>query len=328
MSLKNYALIFLFFLSCTFVHSQSLPAQNSSNSKQNQTKYKYGPAQIQNMVGDLKHDTCLTKKFSIVFYLIQDSLFSLTSNPTSWSLYPLSAIIASLNAVFKPICVSFEHCKTVIIPNYSYNLWKGTATGNGTFVIQNWNTPNTINVYLPDEVLSLYPDDPDFGYATGPPNSPLISLTSNTIQAGNSIVFPKSASAATIMHAFGHFFGLQHTFYEINPLSIPNPPPPPTATPPVMSYEYANHSNLANCYSHGDGFCDTEADPFGSAPSYTTANSPFNCAPTGLRDGNGDFYTPPTDNYMSLYIDCRCRFSQEQYNYMAYIIQTRRLYLH
>ena len=48
---------------------------------------------------------------------------------------------------------------------------------------------------------------------------------------------------------------------------------------------------------------------------------------TGIKDGNNEYYVPPVDNLMSLY-PCRCHFSQEQYNYMAHIILTKRLYLH
>src|SRR5688572_7438385 len=40
----------------------------------NYSNWRTSTAQIQNMVPTLKHDTCLNKKFSIVFYVVADSL--------------------------------------------------------------------------------------------------------------------------------------------------------------------------------------------------------------------------------------------------------------
>src|SRR5204863_3065084 len=120
------------------------------------------------MVSALKHETCLDKKFSIVFYLIQDSAYSLPNNATAMGSYSIPAIMSVLNNTFKRICVSFEHCKTVIIPNYPYNKWMHTTVGQQ--VIATWYTENTINVYIPDEVVPILPDGPQHTY-TFPPDT-------------------------------------------------------------------------------------------------------------------------------------------------------------
>ena len=229
----------------------------------------------------------------------------------------LSQLVYDLNKVFKPICVQFMNCSTVYIPNHPYNQW--TKNIIDPIVTANWYTDKTINVYFVDNV-SGQPAYEMLGYAYAPPAS---SLT----PAKDVIVIQKGAITTTnvagfsndnAIHHFGHFFGLPNTFDEIN--SVPASPPPP---PGVISNEFFNRSN---CYSHGDGFCDTDADcyPVGLPP-------PFISVPcghlSGVLDGNNEYYIPPVDNLMSNY-GCRCRFTQEQYNYMAYIMLTKRFYLH
>ena len=340
MTTIKYFILLVFSLSTFFIKAQGLPENKSINSSQNQSGKKYSTGQTQNMVQSLKRDTCLNKKFSIVFYLIQDSAYSLTTSPTNstYITYSLSAIMSTLNAAFAPICVSFEHCKTVIIPNYEFNRWR--AYSNVAHVISNWFTENTICIYIPKEILDIRPDDPEYSYAYGPPTKTLTLMTT-TIAPGNSIVIQRNKSmdknridarGPNILHAMGHFFGLEHTFFEKAPnsnMASAIPLPPASSSPTIATHEFAERSNFQNCYEHGDGFCDTEADPY---PSTSTINPTQafigGCSDnSGLKDGKGDFYVPPIDNIMSVY-ECRCRFSQEQLNYMAYMIQTRRLYLH
>jgi len=105
-------------------------------------------------------------------------------------------------------------------------------------------------------------------------------------------------------------------------------PLPPTAnvSSPINTLEFVDRTTLQNCYDHGDGFCDTEADPYPSALPACYSNNYHELYETGLKDGKGNF-THRGNNYMSN-VKLPCRFSQEQYNYMAYIIMTRRIYLH
>ncbi len=245
--------------------------------------------------------------------------------------YSLSQVMNILNQTFSRICVSFEHCKTVIIPNYPYNDWYLATTG--TVVPFNWYTKDVINIYVPEKLLPPHFDSPEQSYT-----NPLPPLPASTLIPTDAIVVDKGAMTALnsagvvgspLLHAMGHFFGLPHTFAEINPSSTVTPQQPTNASPTITTQEFADRTNFQNCYDHGDGFCDTEADPYpSSATTNTFAAGTRNCAYSlGLKDGKGNFYTPPCDNFMSLYSQ-RCRFSQEQYNRMAYIIMTRRLYLH
>lgn len=322
--MKNIFFVIILVVFCFRVNSQT--GKSAAKTSPNAAQKKYSASETQNLVNTLKHDTCLDKKFSIVFYLIQDTANSLPNTPpNNVQSYNLNQIINLLNNTFSRICVSFEHCKTVIIPDHSHNRWK--ATINGNMITSTWYTDNTINVYIPEEIDPPYyeSNEKTYAYEPGHPKNAIV-IDRAAISTQNSANFYGSS----ILHAFGHFFGLPHTNAEINPSNIPSPPPPANATPPIQTLEYASRTNTLNCKEHGDGFCDTEADPFPSVLSVLPAirSGDGSCsASVGLKDGMGTLYEPPTDNFMSLY-GCRCRFSQEQYNYMAYIILTKRLYLH
>lgn len=330
--LKNLNLIFLFLvLSIPCISQQKSHNKIATNTVQNSSGKKFNSqATVNNMRPSVKHDTCLDKKFSIVFYLIQDSANSITSN-TAIPLITntlLTPMINLLNEKFKPICVSFENCSTVVIPNYNFNRWEQQITH--TMVTNSWFTDKTINVYLP-EMLSNQPPADVKSYA-----STLTTMQNPTITPENSIVIDRFAAMGEnfaplsptaffkgdyTLHAFGHFFGLLHTFDEINP-NLPVSPPPPSG---ITSKEFVDRVAAPNCYTHGDGFCDTEADPWPIGSG--TGGAPFCNYSQYQADGKGAIYIAPSDNLMSVSA-CRCRFSQEQYNYMAWFILKYRLYLH
>ncbi|MBX3163140.1 MAG: hypothetical protein KF900_01555 [Bacteroidetes bacterium] len=270
----------------------------------------YTNAQAQNTNYTVKHDTCLNKKFSIVFYLIQDSTNSL---PGTASSYSLADIVNELNTAFSRICVSFENCKTVIIPNNEYNEWKIGITDS--VVMTNWYYPNTINFYIPAPAsASIVGTDLGSLYTYGS------ALPLGNVPTKDYIVMQKEKLGTSLLHTFGHFFGLEHTYAELS-----------AASPTVPSQELADGSNSS---THGDRISDTNADCYPNGFEFTPPAPPASPQPcafdysSGLKDAAGNYYSPPVDNLMSNYFECRCRFTQEQYNRMAYIILTRRLYLH
>lgn len=115
---------------------------------------------------------------------------------------------------------------------------------------------------------------------------------------GHIVMLKSVLLGTTPIHEMGHLFGLPHTFEG----------PAPNA----LSVELVKRNG---CNLTGDGFCDTEADPHptGEVPG---AHCDFQAGP---KDANNDYYTPPLDNYMTYFKPCRCRFTQEQYNYMAWV---------
>lgn len=300
--MKKIALIFL------FLFSVASSAQNISQKQKHTStptpkkglKGTSSPAQTQNLVTPLLHDTCLNKEFSIVFYILLDTVMpgnpgypgvGVVTSPT------VSLVMNNINSVFKPICVSFANCSTVYMPNYQGARWKKSITE--PIVTANWYAENTINIYL------VQNDSLDLGYGNtekeGYTYPPTPGNLSNSLK--NIIVLEKGqflqGNGAILIHLLGHFFGLTHTHEEATSVSVP----------PAVSLELADGSN---CATNGDGFCDTEADPGNQSTT---------------KDANGDLYIHPIDNFMSYYSQ-RCRFTQQQYNRMAYIIATKRMYLH
>ncbi len=249
---------------------------------------------------NLLHDTCLDKKFSIVFYILLDSNYTVGSatQPT------IDLVMDELNKVFQPICVSFMNCSTVHIPYYYHSRkWRKEITD--PIVVNNWYTPKTINIYLVDSIKSGYSFTETVvgGYTYPPPVNPGDTTKDVFVMEKEKLINPNFQA---IMHSFGHYFGLTHTEDELN---AANPATPMPASG-ILSQEFADGSNNA---IHGDLIPDTEADP-GASSAQTT-------------DGNGNYYIPPIDNYMSGYSTAG-RFTQQQLNFMAHKILTQRLYLH
>lgn len=247
---------------------------------------------IQNNVANLKHDICVNKKFSIVFYVIADSNGANTVPPSD-----IVGCINKLDSAFSPICVSFMNCSTVVIPHHPFNRW--TEDTIEPVVRNMYWTNNVINIYLPDEIVG-----DAAGYSALP-----------GLQGSERMVIEKGAiNSTTAIHEMGHFFGLPHTWAEIG---TPVTPAPPGGTD---TYEFVRRTN---CYTNGDGFCDTEADCY---PLNKNLSAPCE-QQAGAKDGYQDYYTPPVDNYMT-YFRCRIRFTQEQRNFMANTAMTSLLYLH
>lgn len=199
-----------------------------------------------------------------------------SNNQTGITLSDLDVCINKLNPVWKPMCIAFKKCSVNYIPNYNYNQWKNTT--DEPTCLPNYCVSNAINIFL---VQSIVLPAAASGYA--PP-----------MKAGscNRIVMDKASfTSGVAIHEMGHFFGLPHTFEAAGELVRRN-----------------------GCAISGDGFCDTEADPY-PIGKVTGAHCDFQPGP---KDANSDYYTPPLDNYMTYFKPCVCRFTQEQYNFMTY----------
>jgi hypothetical protein len=235
-------------------------------------------------------DTCVKKKFSVVFYFIQDT--AMTRTPQKFN-KETTDIIADLNTSFSPICISFENCSTVIIPHNPFNGWN---KGVDNSVTGSWRTENTINIYLVDTLKEVPPQELA-GYAHTQGMLSTYFTSRDVIVLANTAVPTYTTFYGTLQHTMGHLFGLHDTFSEI---SVPYY---------KGSQELVDRSN---CASTGDGICDTQADPYPS---------------TVKKDANNEFYILPDDNFMSMY-GTRCKFTPQQYYKMAKFILKYKMYLH
>ena len=101
--MKPLPLLIFFSFLCSIVFQ----AQTNPNN-QLKVNSKFSEASTQNLVDSRISDTCLDKKFSIVFYLINDSSETLTKNPLAIQSLSLPHVMHTLNKAFAPICLSFE----------------------------------------------------------------------------------------------------------------------------------------------------------------------------------------------------------------------------
>lgn len=294
-------LTFIFFCSLIFCSAQNKPASKPAVTA---PQKKYGSATT-NSVTTAKQAVCLNKQFSVIFYVVLDSTSPSQPNYPGVNLATastLALLMTGINNAFKPICVSFTNCSVVYIKNFNYGkTWLKNTTE--AYVTGSHYTDKTINFYIVDSLSLVHGNTETMGYSYEPSVANLATPKKDLLVIKNGDLLDINVT----LHQLGHYFGLPHTFEEV----ILPPSPAASPGPPfgVTSQEFANGSN---CAVHGDRFCDTDADPGSNAP----------------KDGMNVYYIPPTDNIMSYYYPTRSRFTTEQYNFMADVIQTKRLYLH
>lgn len=163
----------------------------------------------------------------------------------------------------------------------------GTDYSLGYNAFRNHNIANVVNVYITGQLPQLC------GFATFP----------NTAPSGGGLFLNASCCGTgeqTIPHEMGHYFNLDHTFNQTNPV------------------EYVTRTvGVRNCATKGDGFCDTPADP-----SESRANCPYNSTAT---DPRGDVYNPDETLFMSYFNDnCLSTFSQQQQDEMNSTLSSAR----
>lgn len=158
---------------------------------------------------------CLNKRLSLAIHIVTDSL-----NMPNITQADITTGLATLNADFAPICLSFFICKQDTIYNYKYYQFdqvKETPEVHNLYEVH-----NMINVYI---VGSIVPA-PEAGFASM--GADYMVLTHSCVLDGK-----------CWSHEMGHFFSLPHTFDT------------------SVGAELVNESN---CATAGDLICDTPAD--------------------------------------------------------------------
>ncbi len=119
-------------------------------------------------------------------------------------------------------------------------------------------------------------------------------------------------NTSTVVHEFGHYFGLHHTYSGVN-----------TSNPASSNSLTIALAEGANGWKYGDFLIDTPLDP-GNRDDYNDT-----CAYTGNQvDANGDTFHPDGKNYMGKgHNYCRNKFSSGQEARILEYIKRYRYYL-
>jgi len=237
---------------------------------------------------------CLDKEFSVVANVVMTEADTLAANVDS-----IYAVMARVNELFAPICVSFNICQLDTIENFRYD----------SVTVEEWDEMQV--VYHQQRKINLFWVS-QFDFDNTLCGVSELGGIANTENGGILMMSGPCVNEFAIAHELGRFFGVPYTFGEEEEQS-------------------AELVRGENCATEGDNICDTPADPYeigDEVSSYVQVMN--NCRfVNNKRDNAGDWYTPHVGNIMSFYQDeCKCDFSDEQYRLMVanYLATSPRLY--
>lgn len=220
-----------------------------------------------------------------------------------------------LNELFRSHCelqslydnanITFYIHEIVYIDNTNY------YNGQNSYGLFQQNNPNTINVYIVDNMdgvcgYSFVPQPYDGGGWPGPNRGGLM-LQKGCMQVNNT----------TYRHEMGHYLNLPHTFYGWEGEPTPNNT---QNAPNTINGSTVERANGTNCNNSGDGFCDTPPDYISDRWSCSFTRT--------FIDPVGNSFDVDDNNFMSYSNDgCAQYFSDDQYAEVNAAAATYRPYL-
>ncbi len=229
----------------------------------------------------------LFKTLSISAYIVNSP-----ANVPAVSLETVLLWVDSLNVVFAPLELSFEVCTVVNVPNHKFYNFDRALEEEELYDV--YSTPGTINIYFLGSILDNVSEEEDVhadGYTYFPGGDDLMVLSD-----------PKE-----IIHQMGHFFGL----YDTHETDFGE-----------------EHVLRNNCETTGDLICDTDADPWTDFYEQPSTWNKTTCNLTeAVFDAQNQFYVPQMSNIMSFWDPCRCYFTNQQFDKMAFEYLNNRNYL-
>jgi hypothetical protein len=211
----------------------------------------------------------------------------------------INQLMTRVNLYFKNIGLQF-HLFNCLIQHVHSSKYLNFKTSDELELRQQYDRRDAINLYF---VKSITREDG--AILNGYSNLPSLNAGSNSIifsyQDNNPEDF-RTLIDKTLLHEFGHYFGLLHTFQDSNNKDI-------------SKRELVSRGSIANCGFTGDELCDTPSDPYDRLKSI----SAYNCTepyPEELLDAAGDTYISFFANIMSYHLRCGDSFTQQQYQRM------------
>ncbi|MCP9767502.1 T9SS C-terminal target domain-containing protein [Lacihabitans sp. LS3-19] len=208
-------------------------------------------------------------------------------------------LINKLNEIFSSINLKFVVEGNFVQKIYDEQFYNLKTAEDGSLKAK-YNSDDAINLYFTHTIIK-----PDLAQLNGYTSLPNLSKGSNTIilsYLDNTVSQFAFLKDKIIAHEFGHYFGLLHTYQDSNNSDI-------------NKRELVTRGIGANCNTAGDQLCDTPADPFERVPSIFSIDCESKI-PNTIYDFNGDYYTPPVDNFMSYQTKCGFSFTPMQFQKM------------
>ena len=237
---------------------------------------------------------CLNKAFNVVANVVITEGDSLGVDIDS-----IYGVIAKVNALFEPICVSFNICALDTIENFRYD----------SVTVEEWDEMQVI--YHQQRKINLFWVS-QFDFDNTLCGVSELGGIGNTENGGILMMKGECVNEFAIAHELGRFFGVPYTFGDEE----------------EQSGELVRGEN---CAEEGDKICDTPADPYEIGDEVSAyVNVSQNCRFVNQkRDNANDWFIPHVANIMSFYQDeCKCDFSDDQYRLMVatYLATSPKLY--
>ncbi|MEM6724187.1 MAG: M43 family zinc metalloprotease [Bacteroidota bacterium] len=231
---------------------------------------------------------------------VQAHIIRRSSGSGGMSIQELNGALELLNSYFINANIRF-----VLLPEINYinsDTYYDFDTKNENALAAKYDVRKVINLYLFNSMVDR--GYPLCGYAHYP-NRLSHKLNKDRILMRNEC----ANNTSSLIHEFGHFFGLFHTHGSAAAGTAPE----------LVTRAFGQR----NCETAGDGLCDTPADP------NLLNHVDRDCEYVGsLTDDNGDAYQPEPRNIMAYsHQHCRDILTKGQYARMNYAALNMRNYI-
>lgn len=259
------------------------------------------PPHVAQWLMSIDHTAPQTENTDTTWLGLQLHLVHAPGGPFGIRLDSLMRSMAVLNRRFAPARMQFYLAS---MPKVIINsVWASPPNKQvSSTMMDSFNQNRVVNVYF----ANLASQDL-CGYAYYPGSGP-----GGVISRGGAMMSYScsSPSFGTLAHELGHYFSLPHPFQ-----TTANDPLSAMAERVTRNFNEVAPRLPANCYTTGDFFCDTKADPYSSR---------WNCVSTPASfDLNGDRFFADSSLVMSYAANtCRDIFSAEQNAAMRETIET------